>query len=218
MRLFIDSANINQIKEMNDTGVISGVTTNPTLIAREGRDLFQVLREIAAIVDGPISAEVISSDTSGMVSEAHELAAIHPNIVIKIPVTYEGLKAIKMLRQSGIRTNATLVFSANQGLLAALAGATYVSPFIGRLDDTGYDGLALLQEIVQMYSRYQLKTEVIAASIRHPLHVTGAARIGAHIATVPFQVLRQLVKHPLTDQGIARFQADWEAARSAAGK
>lgn len=213
MKLFIDSANVDEIREAYSLGVISGVTTNPTLIAREGRNFAEVVREIASIVDGPISAEAVSTNAPGMVSEAEELAAIHPNIVVKIPMTAEGLKAVKILTQKGIRTNVTLVFSANQALLAARAGATYVSPFVGRLDDIGHDGMELLCDIMEIFNNYQLQTEVIAASIRHPLHVTAAARAGAHIATVPYKVIMQMIGHPLTSAGIKKFLEDWETVK-----
>ncbi|RKO65605.1 fructose-6-phosphate aldolase [Desulfofundulus salinus] len=209
MQLFLDTANVEEIKKAYALGVISGVTTNPSLIAREGRDFAEVVREITAIVDGPISAEAVSTEAEGMIAEAEELAAIHPNIVVKIPMTGEGLKAVKFLSTKGIKTNVTLVFSANQALLAALAGATYVSPFVGRLDDIGHDGLELIQDIMAIYSNYDIPTKVIAASIRHPVHVTMAARAGADIATVPYKVLMQMLKHPLTDIGIERFLADW---------
>lgn len=209
MKLFLDTANIEEIKEAYALGVISGVTTNPSLIAREGRDFQQVVREIAAIVDGPISAEVIGSTAPEMVAEAEALAAIHPNVVIKIPVTGEGLKAVKALAEKKIKTNVTLVFSANQALLAALAGAAFVSPFVGRLDDIGHDGMALVADIVEIYRNYDFPSQVIAASIRHPLHVLLAAKAGADIATVPYQVLKQMLAHPLTDLGIKKFLADW---------
>ncbi|MGB9802485.1 fructose-6-phosphate aldolase [Desulfofundulus sp.] len=209
MQLFLDTANVEEIKKAYALGVISGVTTNPSLIAREGRDFAEVVREITAIVDGPISAEAVSTEAEGMIREAEELAAIHPNIVVKIPMTGEGLKAVKFLSSRGIKTNVTLVFSANQALLAALAGATYVSPFVGRLDDIGYDGLELIHDIMTIYSNYDFQTRVIAASIRHPVHVTMAARAGADIATVPYKVLMQMLKHPLTDTGIEKFLADW---------
>lgn len=209
MQLFLDTANVEEIKKAYALGVISGVTTNPSLIAREGRDFAEVVREITSIVDGPISAEAVSIDAQGMIAEAEELAAIHPNIVVKIPMTGEGLKAVKFLASKGIKTNVTLVFSANQALLAALAGAAYVSPFVGRLDDVGHDGLELIQDIMAIYSNYDFPTKVIAASIRHPVHVTMAARAGADIATVPYKVLMQMLKHPLTDIGIERFLADW---------
>jgi len=213
LQLFIDSANIREIQETWELGIIQGVTTNPSLIAREGRDLPQVIREIAAIVDGPISAEVISLDYEGMVREARELAAIHPNVVIKVPMTAEGLKAVRQLKREGIRTNVTLVFSANQALLAASAGAAFVSPFVGRLDDGGQEGMLLVEEIMAIYNTFNFSTRVIAASIRHPLHVVQAALRGAHIATVPYGVLMQMLRHPLTDAGISRFLADWEAAQ-----
>ncbi|MDN5344000.1 MAG: transaldolase [Clostridia bacterium] len=213
MRIFIDTANVEEIKAANDLGIISGVTTNPSLIAREGRNFRQVVEEIVAIVDGPISAEVISTEAGAMIAEARELAAIHPNIVIKIPMIAEGLKAVKELTARGIKTNVTLVFSANQALLAALAGATYVSPFVGRLDDAGHDGMQVVADIVPIYAQYGLETQIIAASIRHPLHVLQAARLGADIATVPYKVIMQMVKHPLTDAGLARFLADWEKVR-----
>ncbi|MBE3586799.1 MULTISPECIES: fructose-6-phosphate aldolase [Desulfofundulus] len=209
MQLFLDTANVEEIRKAYALGVISGVTTNPSLIAREGRDFAEVVREITTIVDGPISAEAVSLDAEGMIAEAEELAAIHPNIVVKIPMTAEGLKAVKVLATRGIKTNVTLVFSANQALLAALAGATYVSPFAGRLDDVGHDGMELIQEIMAIYSNYDFPTKVIAASIRHPVHVILAARAGADIATVPYKVLMQMLKHPLTDAGIEKFLADW---------
>jgi len=209
MKLFLDTANIEEIKAAHALGVISGVTTNPSLIAREGRDFRQVVREITAIVDGPISAEVTGSAAPEMVVEAEELAAIHPNVVIKIPVTGEGLKAVKALAEKKIKTNVTLVFSANQALLAALAGAAFVSPFVGRLDDTGHDGMELVADIVEIYRNYDFSTEIIAASIRHPLHVVQAARAGADIATIPYKVLKQMLAHPLTDLGIKKFLEDW---------
>ncbi|MEW6771430.1 MAG: fructose-6-phosphate aldolase [Bacillota bacterium] len=209
MKLFLDTANIEEIREAAALGVISGVTTNPSLIAREGRDFKAVVREITALVDGPVSAEVLSLEAGGMVAEAEELAAIHPNVVIKIPVTAEGLKAVKSLYAKGIRTNVTLVFSANQALLAALAGASFVSPFVGRLDDVGHDGMAVVSDIAEIFAYYDLPAEIIAASIRHPLHVLAAARAGAHIATIPYKVLVQMLKHPQTDAGIAQFLADW---------
>ncbi|HEY8361260.1 MAG TPA: fructose-6-phosphate aldolase [Tissierellaceae bacterium] len=210
MKFFIDTANIDEIKEINEWGVISGVTTNPSLIAKEGRDFKEVVREISEIVDGPISAEVISLDRDGMLREARELAKIHQNIVIKIPMTSEGLKAVKVLSKEGIKTNVTLIFSANQALLASLAGATYVSPFIGRLDDIGNEGMKIVEDIVEIFSIHDIKTEVIAASIRHPIHVLEAAKAGAHIATIPYKVFLQMVNHPLTDVGIEKFMKDWE--------
>ena len=211
MKLFIDTANVAHIREANDLGVICGVTTNPSLIAKEGRDFIEVVKEITAIVNGPISAEVISLDHQGMVNEARPLAAMHPNIVIKIPMTLEGLKAVKILSSEGIKTNVTLIFSSTQALLAARAGATYVSPFLGRLDDVGMDGMNLIEEIVDIFNTHDISTEIIAASIRHPIHVIQAARLGAHIATVPYNVIVQMSKHPLTDSGIERFLKDWES-------
>jgi transaldolase len=212
--IFLDSANIEEIQQANDWGVISGVTTNPSLIAKEGRNFEQVVREIAAIVDGPISAEVISLDSEQMVKEAETLARIHPNIVIKIPITPEGLKATKILSRQNIKVNMTLIFSTNQALLAARAGAAFVSPFIGRLDDINQDGMGLIEETAAVFRNFNLDTQIIAASIRHPLHVTQAALLGAHIATVPFKVLQQMVKHPLTDAGIEKFLADWETVKN----
>lgn len=209
--LFIDTANVAEIKQANDLGVISGVTTNPSLIAKEGRDFRQTVEEICAIVDGPVSAEVISMKAEEMVEEAKALAKIHPNVVIKVPMLPEGLKAVKILSSLGIKTNVTLVFSAGQALLAARAGATYVSPFVGRLDDVGQDGLSLIQEIVTIFENYNLATQIIAASIRHPIHVIEAAKLGAHIATVPYKVIMQMTAHPLTSQGIDKFLADWES-------
>ena len=210
MKIFLDTANIEQIKEANSWGIIDGVTTNPTLIAREGRKFEDVVREICEIVDGPISAEVVSLDAEGMVKEARELAKIHKNIVIKIPMTAEGLKAVKVLSAEGIKTNVTLVFQPSQALLAAKAGATYVSPFVGRLDDISNWGMDLVRTIVDIFKNYDFKTEVIVASVRNPTHVVEAALAGAHIATVPYKVLKQLVNHPLTDIGIERFLKDWE--------
>lgn len=209
MQIFLDTANIDEIRQAAEWGVISGVTTNPSLIAREGRDFRQVVKEICAIVDGPISAEVISLKAEEMVREAEELAAIHPNVVIKIPMTPEGIKATGILKKKGIRTNVTLVFSANQALLAAIAGATYVSPFVGRLDDVGHDGIEVVRQTAEIYENYFFDTQIIAASIRHPRHVLEAALAGAHIATVPFAVLKQMFAHPLTDAGIKKFLEDW---------
>ena len=214
MKLFIDTANVEEIRKANELGVISGVTTNPSLIAKEGRNFRQVVQEICAIVDGPISAEVISLEAPGMVQEARELVKIHPNIVIKVPMIPEGLKATKILAGEGIKTNVTLVFSANQALLAALAGASYVSPFVGRLDDIGQEGMELIREIVHIFDQYMFKTEVIAASIRHPIHVTDCAKAGAHIATVPYKVIMQMTKHSLTDIGVEKFLADWEQVKN----
>lgn len=210
MKLFIDTANVKEIKKANDMGVICGVTTNPSLIAKEGRVFEEVVREITRIVDGPISAEVISMDSDGMIREAVELAKIHKNIVIKLPMTDEGLKAVKVLSGEHIKTNVTLIFSAAQALMAARAGATYVSPFVGRLDDVSNNGMELIEEIVDIFDNYDITTEIIAASIRHPMHVTQAARLGCHIATVPYKMLVQMTKHPLTDKGIDQFLKDWE--------
>ena len=212
MRFFIDTANIEEIKEANELGVICGVTTNPSLIAKEGRDFIEVVKEISTIVDGRISAEVISLDHKGMVEEADKLSKIHKNIVIKLPMTLEGLKATKILSQKGIKTNVTLIFSATQALLAARAGATYVSPFVGRLDDIGQDGLSLIEEIVDIFNVNAIETEIIVASVRNPIHVAQAARMGADIATVPYKVITQMTKHPLTDKGIENFLKDWEGA------
>lgn len=214
MKLFIDTANVEEIRQANALGVISGVTTNPSLIAREGRSFIETVREIASIVDGPISAEAVSLDAPGMIREARELAAIHPNIVVKIPMTAEGLKATSQLKREGIRTNVTLIFSANQALLAARAGATYVSPFLGRLDDISLDGLTLVADIVEIFDLHQLTAEIIAASIRHPVHVTSAARLGAHIATVPYKVIMQMIYHPLTEAGVNKFLEDWETVKN----
>ncbi|WP_113671034.1 fructose-6-phosphate aldolase [Vallitalea guaymasensis] len=210
MKIFIDTANVNEIKEAEEMGVICGVTTNPSLIAKEGRDFKEVVTEITSIVDGPISAEVISLESKGMIEEARELATIHKNIVIKIPMTVEGLKAVKILTSEGIKTNVTLIFSAAQALLAARAGATYVSPFIGRLDDIDTVGMDLVEDISEIFYIHDIKTEIIAASIRSPLHASQAALAGADIATIPHKVLLQMTKHPLTDLGIERFLKDWE--------
>ena len=211
MKLFIDTANVDYIREANDLGVICGVTTNPSLIAKEGRDFKEVVTEITSIVDGPISAEVISMEAKGMVEEALGLAKIHPNIVIKIPMCAEGLKATKILHAKGVKTNVTLIFSAVQALLAARAGATYVSPFLGRLDDIGQDGMILIEDIAEIFDLHGIDTEIIAASIRHPIHVLEAAKAGAHIATVPYNILMQMINHPLTKSGIERFLKDWES-------
>ena len=210
MKIFLDTANIEHIRHANDLGIIDGVTTNPSLIAKEGRDFREVVREICSIVDGPISAEVVSGDAGGMVEEAKDLATIHENIVIKVPMTGEGLKATKQLSALGVKTNVTLVFSSMQALLAAKAGATYVSPFVGRLDDISHFGMDLVSEIMDIYDNYGFETEVIVASVRNPPHVVEAALAGAHIATVPYKVVMQLLRHPLTDIGIERFLADWE--------
>lgn len=209
--MFIDTANVKEIREANDLGVICGVTTNPSLIAREGRDFVEVVKEITSIVDGPISAEVISLEADKMVEEAIPLAEIHKNIVIKIPMCAEGLKATKILASKGIKTNVTLIFSAAQALLAARAGATYVSPFIGRLDDVGIDGMDLIAEIVDIFDAHAIETEIIAASIRNPIHVTESARLGCDIATIPYNIIMQMTKHPQTTLGIDQFLKDWES-------
>lgn len=210
MKLFIDTANVEEIRKANDMGVICGVTTNPSLIAKEGRDFIQVVKEIADIVDGPISAEVISLNADGMVKEAKELAKIHKNIVIKLPITEDWLKAVKRLSAEGVKTNVTLIFSAAQALLAARAGATYVSPFVGRLDDIGNEGMTLVEEVADIFHIHSIETEIICASVRTPIHVLDAAKAGAHIATVPYKVIEQMVKHPLTDAGIKKFLEDWK--------
>jgi len=213
MKFFIDTANVAEIKEAHSWGIIAGVTTNPSLIAKEGRDFHQVVKEITAIVPGPISAEVISLEAEGMVTEGRELAKISPHIVIKVPMTKEGLKATKIFAQEGIKTNVTLIFSAAQALLAARAGATYVSPFVGRLDDIGTDGLNLIKDIVEIFYLHEIETEIITASVRHPVHVVEAAKAGAHIATVPYKVLSQMFDHPLTTAGIEKFLQDWEGMK-----
>ena len=213
MRIFIDTANVNEIREANELGVISGVTTNPSLIAKEGRDFKEVVKEITQIVDGPISAEVISLDADEMVNEALELSTIHPNIVIKIPMCAEGLKATKKLSIIGIKTNVTLVFSASQALLAARAGATYVSPFVGRLNDISSDGNGLISQIAHIFDIHAIDTEIIAASIRGPEDAIAAAENGAHIATIPYKTILQMISHPLTDLGIERFLKDWEGMK-----
>ena len=213
MRFFVDTANVEDIKKANDMGVICGVTTNPSLIAKEGRDFNEVIAEIASIVDGPISGEVKATtvDAEGMIAEGREIAKIHPNMVVKIPMTVEGLKAVKVLTAEGIKTNVTLVFTANQALLAARAGATYVSPFLGRLDDISQPGIDLIRQIADMFAVAGVETQIIAASIRNPIHVTDCALAGADIATVPYKVIEQMTKHPLTDQGIEKFQKDYKA-------
>ena len=212
MKFFIDTANVEEIKQANDLGVICGVTTNPSLIVKEGRDFIEVIKEISSIVDGPISAEVISLEHEGMVKEAEKLSQIHKNIVIKIPMTEEGLKAVNILSKKGIKTNVTLIFSAAQALLAARAGATYVSPFVGRLDDIGMDGIELISEIAEIFDVNAIETEIIVASVRNPIHVLQAAKLGADIATVPYKVIKQMLLHPLTDKGIAQFMKDWEGS------
>ncbi|MBM7551787.1 fructose-6-phosphate aldolase [Thalassobacillus pellis] len=209
MKFFVDTANIEDIKEANALGVLAGVTTNPSLVAKEGVSFHDRLQEITDEVKGSVSAEVVSEDAEGMIKEGKELAAIAPNITVKVPMTLEGLKAVKALADLNIKVNVTLIFSANQALLAARAGAAYVSPFLGRLDDIGHNGMDLIAQISEIFDRHGIESEIIAASIRHPVHVTEAALHGAHIATVPIKVLQQLVKHPLTDQGIEKFLADW---------
>lgn len=209
MKFYIDTANIDEIRKANALGILAGVTTNPSLVAKEGVSFHDRLREITEEVSGSVSAEVISEDAEGMIAEGKQLSAIAPNITVKIPMTLEGLKAVKTLSNLAIKTNVTLIFNANQALLAARAGATYVSPFLGRLDDIGHDGMELIATIADIFNRHAIDTEIIAASIRHPMHVIDAARNGAHIATLPYSVLIKLVTHPLTDQGIEKFLADW---------
>lgn len=213
MRFFIDTANVEEIKKANRMGFIAGVTTNPSLVAKEGRDFNEVIQEITSIVDGPISGEVVSLEADEMIAEGRVIAKIHPNMVVKIPMTGEGLAAVKVLTEEGIKTNVTLVFSATHALLAARAGATYVSPFLGRLDDLGDDGLVLIRDIADIFEIHGIPTEIISASVRHPIHVIECAKAGADIATVPFKVFEQMLKHPLTDSGIDKFLADWEAAK-----
>lgn len=213
MKFFIDTANVEDIKKANDMGVICGVTTNPSLIAKEGKNFNDVIKEITSIVDGPISGEVKATTIKAedMIAEAREIAKIHKNMVVKIPMTVEGLKAVKILSKEGIKTNVTLIFSANQSLLAARAGATYVSPFLGRLDDISTDGLELIRTIADIFATHDIDTEIISASVRHPIHVTECALAGADIATVPYSVIEQMTKHPLTEQGIEKFKKDYEA-------
>ncbi len=213
MKLFIDTANVDEIRDIAEWGVVDGVTTNPSLIAKEKRDFKEVVTEITGIVDGPISAEVVSLKHDEMVEEAKELAKIHKNIIIKVPMTEEGLIAVKELHAMGIKTNVTLVFTSTQALLAAKAGASYVSPFLGRLDDISTNGLNLIEEIMDIFNNYDYDTEVIAASIRHPMHVVECARLGCDIATVPYKVFKQMLHHPLTDSGIERFLKDWESVK-----
>ena len=212
MKFFLDTANVEYIKEVNEMGVICGVTTNPSLVAKEGRDFNEVIKEITEIVDGPISGEVVSEDAEGMIKEGREIAAIHKNMIVKIPMTAEGLKATKVLSKEGIKTNVTLIFSATQALLAANAGATYVSPFLGRVDDISMIGMDLVRGIAEIFSVHGIKTEIIAASVRNPIHVIDAAKAGADIATIPYELVMQMLKHPLTDQGLDKFKADWESA------
>lgn len=209
MKFFIDTANVAEIREASSMGMVDGVTTNPSLIAKEGRDFTDIIREICGIVDGPISAEVIALDAAGMIAEARELAKIHKNIVVKIPMTVDGLKAVRTLAEEGIRTNVTLIFSPLQALMAAKAGAAYVSPFVGRLDDLSQDGMVLVEQIIDIFDNYGYETEVIVASVRNPIHVLESALMGAHIATIPFSVLGKLAAHPMTDKGIRSFLDDW---------
>ena len=212
MKFFLDTANVEYIKEVNEMGVISGVTTNPSLVAKEGRDFNEVIKEITEIVDGPISGEVVSEDAEGMIKEGREIAKIYKNMIVKIPMTGEGLKATKVLASEGIKTNVTLIFSATQALLAANAGATYVSPFLGRVDDISMIGMDLVRDIAEIFAIHGIETEIIAASVRNPIHVIEAAKAGADIATVPYDLVKQMLKHPLTDQGLEKFKADWAAA------
>jgi transaldolase len=213
MKFFLDTAVVDEIREGAAYGLVDGITTNPSLVAKSGRKFREVIEEICAIVDGPISAEVVSTEADGMLAEGRELAKIHPNIVVKVPLIPEGLKATRVFAAEGIHTNVTLVFSPAQALLAAKAGATYVSPFVGRLDDVSHGGMELVAQILEIYDAYDYPTEVIVASIRHPLHVVEAARMGAHIGTMPLAVMKQLMKHPLTDQGLERFLKDWHATQ-----
>jgi transaldolase len=215
MRIFLDTANITEIRQAAKLGVISGITTNPTLVAKEKTaDMKAVIQEIASIIDGPISAEVLSLEPQAMIKEAREVSAWHPNVAVKIPISEAGLEATSVLSKEGINTNLTLCFSVNQALLASIAGATYVSPFVGRLDDISHDGMELIKDIVKVFEQYKITTQVIAASIRHPLHAVVAAKAGAHIATVPYKVLQQMIRHPLSDIGIARFAEDWQNIRN----
>ena len=213
MKFFIDTADVNEIREANAMGILDGVTTNPSLIAKAGKPFKETILEICSIVDGPVSVEVTSLDAGGMCKEANEFAKWHKNVVVKLPTTKEGLKACKCLTENGIKTNVTLCFSPNQALMVAKAGATYVSPFVGRLDDISHDGMLLIRDILQIYRNYGFKTQVLAASLRHPMHVAQAALAGAHVATIPFKVLDQLIKHPLTDKGLDQFLKDWEKAK-----
>ena len=214
MKFFIDTANINEIKEAAALGILDGVTTNPSLVAKEGKDFRKLLDEILAVVNGPVSAEVISTDYDGILKEAHELAKIHHNIVIKVPLIKEGLKAVRTLSLENIKTNVTLCFSPSQALLAAKAGATYISPFVGRLDDISHDGMELISQIVQIYKNYNYKTQVLVASIRHPLHLVEAALMGADVCTMPCSVIDRLFNHPLTDLGLEKFLSDWKKSQN----
>lgn len=208
MKIFIDSADLGEIRDVAQMGVIDGVTTNPSLVAKTGRSMKEIIKDICDVVDGPISAEVVATDTDGILREGRKLAELHPNVVVKVPLIADGLRAVKVFTKDGIKTNVTLCFSASQALLAAKAGATYISPFVGRVDDVSGDGMQLIAQICTVYRNYGLATEVLAASIRHPLHVVQAAEIGAHVATIPHKVIHQLLKHPLTDRGLEQFLAD----------
>ncbi len=214
MKFFIDTANIKEIKEAAALGVLDGVTTNPSLVAKEGKEFIPLLKEICSIVDGPISAEVVAMDVDGILKEGRELAKLHKNIVVKVPLIKDGLKAVKIFSAEGIRTNVTLCFSANQALLAAKVGATYISPFVGRLDDISHNGMDLIKQIVTIYKNYNYTTQVLVASVRHPLHVVDAAMMGAHVCTIPFKVIDQLIKHPLTDSGLEKFLDDWKKSQA----
>lgn len=213
MKIFIDTANVDEIKRVSQWGILDGVTTNPSLIAKEGRNIKEVIEEICSIVDGPISAEVISLKHEKMIEEAKELVKLHKNVVIKIPMCEEGIKAVNILSKDGIKTNVTLIFSPQQALIASKAGATYVSPFVGRIDDIGHDGIKVVSDIAEIFEKYDIKTEIIAASIRNPMHVINAAKAKAHIATIPYKVLMQMLKHPLTDIGIEKFLQDYKKVR-----
>jgi len=215
MKFFLDTANVDEIRDAAEYGLIDGVTTNPSLVANEGRDFSEILREITRIVDGPISAEVVSTDAAGILREAHDLAKIHPNIVVKVPMIKEGMKALRQLSREGIRTNVTLCFNPNQALIAAKLGASYVSPFVGRFDDVSEVGMALIADLVRIFKNYGFPTQILVASCRSPLHIREAALLGAHVATMPYKVLEQLLKHPLTDIGLERFLKDWEKAHQA---
>jgi len=217
MKFFLDTGNVEEVRRAADLGVLDGVTTNPTLMAKEGKPFREALLEMCALVD-IVNGEVVATDAEGMIAEGREIAALHPNIVVKIPMTTEGFKAIRALRQEGIRINVTLVFSAAQALLVAKAGGYFVSPFLGRLDDIASDGMILLRDIIEVYRQYSFETQVLAASLRHPMHVIEAAKLGADIATMPYKVFEQLFKHPLTDKGLAAFLADWEKARAVLGE
>ena len=215
MKFFLDTANIDEIRDAAEYGLIDGVTTNPSLVSKEGRDFKEILLEITRIVDGPISAEVVSVDAKGILREAYDLAKLHKNIVVKIPMIKEGMKALKQLSKDGVKTNVTLVFNSNQALIAAKLGATYVSPFVGRFDDISEVGMDLIADLVQIFNNYKFPTQILVASCRNPLHIRDAALVGAHVATIPYKVLMQLFHHPLTDAGLQRFLKDWEAARNA---